>query len=269
MPNDLAILKKTAELYGQMQRAISVCYSFDECKEIADRAAAMATYCKQINDAESTRMFVEIKLRAWRRIGALCAAIDDAGCMTQAQHITKIQLSYPMMSNSQVYQALQISRVPDDFFERESGQATSISGLLNAYKLVLQAEWEASPEGRKAAKAEQERQAKNLADYHKEERERAEQRRELADLQVLQNEAFSEVGITLDRRDRRQMKTVLFLISETIHETLRQAAFDQHVTMQAILRAGLATWFLAHGYEVTDELKPARTQPGASARRAR
>ena len=29
-----------------------------------------------------------------------------------------------------------------------------------------------------------------------------------------------------------------------------QAAFDHRITMHAILREGLATWFLANGYDV-------------------
>jgi hypothetical protein len=62
--------------------------------------------------------------------------------------------------------------------------------------------------------------------------------------------ALDEVGITLDRRDREQMHQIVFLLKKSIHEILRQAAFDNRTTMQSILRSGLMMWFVAHGYTV-------------------
>ncbi|HEX5957548.1 MAG TPA: hypothetical protein VFY92_02690, partial [Hyphomicrobiaceae bacterium] len=58
-------------LYQRMREAIAACHDVDECKDVADRALAMATYYEQANDQESIRKVHEIKLRAWRRIGEL------------------------------------------------------------------------------------------------------------------------------------------------------------------------------------------------------
>ncbi len=62
---------KIPRLYEKMQTAIAACHSFDEVKAIADQAAAIAAYHKQIRDDASMRRFLEIKLRAWRRIGEI------------------------------------------------------------------------------------------------------------------------------------------------------------------------------------------------------
>ena len=61
--------------------------------------------------------------------------------------------------------------------------------------------------------------------------------------------AMNEVGITLDRKDRLRMKQVVFLIKEEVHGVMRQAAFDQKITMQEILRRGLKMWLIAHDYK--------------------
>jgi hypothetical protein len=71
----------------------------------------------------------------------------------------------------------------------------------------------------------------------------------IAELKTASNEAAKEVGITLDRRDRLRMKQVVFLIKNDIHSIMRQAAFDEKITMQEILRRGLKMWLIAHGYD--------------------
>lgn len=85
---DLALppgVAKTVQLYEKMQTAISACFSFDECKAIADQAAAIAAYHKQIKDDASMRQFLEIKMRAWRRIGEIFRAVDTSDCATFAE----------------------------------------------------------------------------------------------------------------------------------------------------------------------------------------
>ena len=46
---------KNPRLYEKMQTAIAVCHSFDEVKAIADQAAAIAAYHKQIKDDVAVR----------------------------------------------------------------------------------------------------------------------------------------------------------------------------------------------------------------------
>jgi hypothetical protein len=72
---------------------------------------------------------------------------------------------------------------------------------------------------------------------------------------------LKEVGLTLDRRDRTKMKEVVFLIKNEIHAIMRQAAFDQKITMQEILRRGLKMWLIAHDYDFPDD-DVARRKPG-------
>ena len=72
-------------------------------------------------------------------------------------------------------------------------------------------------------------------------------------LKEAQDQAFSEVGITLDRRDRERMHQIVFLLKKKIYEILRRASFDNRQTMQSILRSGLMMWFIANGYDVSAE----------------
>ena len=62
-----------------------------------------------------------------------------------------------------------------------------------------------------------------------------------------------DVGITLERKDRANIKSVVFLIKDAIHAVMRQAAFDKHITMQDVLRRGLRLWLEANGYDWPDD----------------
>jgi hypothetical protein len=263
----LGVVDKPNQLYLRMQTAITECHAVDDCLPIAEQASAIAAYFKQIKDEELLWKFLTIKLRAWRRIGELLLTVDATDCPTGVAHISKIRKlfsddpSVEGMSDSAIYHALKLGRLPADFFESEVGYQTSVSGMINAYQYFVREQWEASPEGQEELKRQQER-AQELAAVHakqdaklraqRAERERHEweakeqERRDAAAMKA----AREEVGYTMDRRDRKAMKEVMFLIKAPIHEQLRQAAFDHRITMQAILRAGLAMWLVAHGYPV-------------------
>jgi hypothetical protein len=251
----------TLKLYEKMQTAISKCYNIDEYKCVADNAAGIAEYFKQMKDDESVKKFLAIKLRAWRRIGEIFATVDKSDCESVSAHIRKIQKAFasdpivPQLSDSAFRQALRLAELPVDFFEQELGKHPSINSIVSAYLCFSKAQWEASPEGQeelKRQKAERARHEKEQAKQDVEnekiatQEERAAEKARKEDAKI--DEAFGEVGVTLDRHDREDMKQVVFLIKKSIHETLRQAAFDQRTTMQAILRSGLAMWFYAHGY---------------------
>lgn len=156
---------------------------------------------------------------------------------------------------------------------------------MGAFVQFRRREWEATPEGQAELEKQQKQQKEWEKKYQKEKqqaeterlkkaaeeaeksREAAEEKVEIDKLKTARDEAFEDVGITLDRRDRENMRTVVFLIKKQIHEVLRQAAFDQRMTMQAILRSGLAMWFVAHGYNVSiDEmdLRPRGEKKGQS-----
>ena len=59
--------------------------------------------------------------------------------------------------------------------------------------------------------------------------------------------------VTLERKDRAKMKSVVFLIKDEVHTMMRQAAFDEKITMQEVLRRGLKMWLIAHDYKFPDE----------------
>jgi hypothetical protein len=73
---------KPLQLYAKMQTAIAQCHSVDECKGVADQATAISAYYKQIKDDISMKKFLEIKMRAWRRIGETLNAVDTSDCET-------------------------------------------------------------------------------------------------------------------------------------------------------------------------------------------
>ena len=75
----LSASSKIPRLYEKMQTAIAACHSFDEVKAIADQAAAIAAYHKQIKDDVAMRQFLDIKMRAWRRLGEIFRAFVTTG----------------------------------------------------------------------------------------------------------------------------------------------------------------------------------------------
>lgn len=71
----------TAQLpvnYEAARTAILQCSRVDECKEWADRAAAIAVYAKQLRDNTMKEAAQRIQLRARVRIGELLLAIPNA-----------------------------------------------------------------------------------------------------------------------------------------------------------------------------------------------
>jgi len=140
-------------------------------------------------------------------------------------------------------------------------QCPTIDTIVGAYNGFLRDEELRTPEGQaRAAEVErqiqerekklEERKEQEEEDRKREEAERLVKQAELASLERAQNEALEEVGFTMERHDRQEMKSVVFLIKEELHAILRQAAFDNHITMQEVLRRGMLMWFTAHGYDV-------------------
>jgi hypothetical protein len=273
---------KLSVLYKRMQTAIADCYSVDDCKRVAKHAAAIAAYYHQIEDDKSYRKFLQIKLRAWRRIGEILVAcgVDRSTCETTAEYIRKIRAKFEdskevqALSDHAIRQAIAITSVPGDFFEKNVGEHLSLESLIRQFEKFRRCEWEATPEGQ----AELQRREQARKEYVEQEKTREETReeqileqarkeeKETAEVEALmaaRDAALDEVGITLERRDREQMHQIVFLLKKSIHEILRQAAFDNRMTMQSILRAGLMMWFIAHGYNVpSEDMKlPRRDEP--------
>jgi len=274
--NELAVTTTKLSPYVKMQSAIARCYSIDECKLIAGEAQAIAAYYKQIKDDETVRKFLQIKIRAWRRIGEiiLAAKVDRARCLgkngepTMTAYIRRIKETFPdepavqNLMDHEFRQAIKIAEVPADFFDANVAEHSNIDGLVYAFSQLQRREWEASPEGkaeiaRRRARDREEQaraikqQAEAAADDKKRQAEDEINSRRLARLYQADDIAMKEVGITLARRDREDMHETVFLLKRSVHEVLRRAAFEKRMTMQAILRAGLLMWFAAHDYDVS------------------
>lgn len=62
--------------YEAAKSALAQCQAIDECKEWADKAAALASYARQSEDLELEKMAARIRARAMRRAGELLKQIE-------------------------------------------------------------------------------------------------------------------------------------------------------------------------------------------------
>lgn len=79
--NNRALAVKGAPLpvrYDAAVQALAVCESIDECKDWADRAAAMASYYRQSKNVAMEESARRIRLRAKRRVGELLLQIKGS-----------------------------------------------------------------------------------------------------------------------------------------------------------------------------------------------
>jgi hypothetical protein len=243
--------EKHLTLYKGMCSAIGVCHRVDECKDI-DKSVALAAYYKQIKDDETVRKFNEVRLRAWRRIGKLFAAVDVSKCETQTAKIKTIRGAFDNVAmaginDNRMREILTLMELSDKDFEHAlSHELTgSIANLLQhtpqhqAWVRKNQETYQASPPRTLIQIGPNSQGTIDLENF--------------VELAQASEAAMKEVGITLDRKDRTRMKQVVFLIKEEVHGVMRQAAFDQKITMQEILRRGLKMWLIANDYKFPDE----------------
>jgi hypothetical protein len=66
------------ETYENAKTALAECSSIDECKNWADKAAALASYARQSQDDSMRKMAERIQARAIRRAGELLKQIDKS-----------------------------------------------------------------------------------------------------------------------------------------------------------------------------------------------
>jgi N6-adenosine-specific RNA methylase IME4 len=65
--------------YGNAKKALAELVTFDEVKEIQNKAVAMEVYARQAKDGELIAHATEVRLRAERRLGELMADLRDTG----------------------------------------------------------------------------------------------------------------------------------------------------------------------------------------------
>jgi hypothetical protein len=111
--------------YEAAQKALAECSRIDECKEWADRAAAMASYGHQSRDETMIRLAVRIKERAYRRLGILAEQVErrrganqNIGSGTGPKVLTrKAAAEAAGISKRQLRTALQVAQIPEDTFD--------------------------------------------------------------------------------------------------------------------------------------------------------
>lgn len=115
------------QTYQAAQAALAQCSQVDECKDWADKAAALASYARQSEDQELERMAQRIRARAIRRAGELLKQIEPAHGANQ--NINKGERTNVLtresaareagMSKHQQIQATRIANVPEREFQKQ------------------------------------------------------------------------------------------------------------------------------------------------------
>lgn len=72
-------------VYQKAKEALATCDRIDECKDWADKTAALASYAKQSEDEALFKMAMRIRGRALRRCGELLREFQNQGARTDKQ----------------------------------------------------------------------------------------------------------------------------------------------------------------------------------------
>ena len=131
------------QTYEAARQALAQCEQIDECKDWADKAAALASYAKQADDPSLMEMALRIQTRATRRVGQLLeqipvsktgpkelkAAADPKPIGVNVGMGRKADGDLPQsrseaakdagLSKRQAKTALRVARVPEADFDRQ------------------------------------------------------------------------------------------------------------------------------------------------------
>lgn len=128
------------QTYEAARTALAECSAVDECKDWADKAAALASYARQSQDDQLERMAQRIRARAIRRAGELLKQIEPGhgardGKREAGDHppLRSEMARDAGMSPHQAKQAVRVANVPADDFERqvESPKPPTLSQLAS------------------------------------------------------------------------------------------------------------------------------------------
>lgn len=117
--------------YEAARRALQICATVDEAKEILDKVAALQAYAKQQNDSDMEVWLAEMKLRARRRIGEISRELaterekDEQGRLLPSggkQDKGGI-LAQAGISTSTANRCEKVAEIPEEEFEQVIEQA--------------------------------------------------------------------------------------------------------------------------------------------------
>jgi hypothetical protein len=126
LPSITPAQARLPQTYEAARNALSNCASVDECKEWADKAAALASYAKQSEDDTLLKLATRIKARATRRAGELLTQIEPAKfrgnqhVVKAGDHLNRTDAAREAgFSPHQQKQALRVAAVPEPDFEAQ------------------------------------------------------------------------------------------------------------------------------------------------------
>jgi hypothetical protein len=112
------------ETYARARTALVKCERLDECKDWADKAAALASYAKQADDDSLQKLALRIQARAIRRCGELLKKFQSPGARTDRPRGSDSPRSTQRraaasagMSKDQEKQAVRVANVPEQAFD--------------------------------------------------------------------------------------------------------------------------------------------------------
>lgn len=125
------------QTYEAAKTALAECSAVDECKDWADKAAALASYAKQSNDDTLEKLAMRIRARAIRRAGELLKQFDGRGRPGENKDGAVPNFSQRQaaadagFSERQQKTAVRVAGVPTEDFERaiESDSPPTITEL--------------------------------------------------------------------------------------------------------------------------------------------
>lgn len=117
------------QTYEAAKAALAECSAIDECKEWADKAAALASYAKQADDDQLEKMAMRIRARAIRRAGEILKQIEPATGLHNSP-TTKEAGNHPLCSRADVAReagmsphqqktAIRVASIPAPDFDRQ------------------------------------------------------------------------------------------------------------------------------------------------------
>jgi hypothetical protein len=145
---------KLPTTYQAAKKALAECTRVDECKDWADKAAAMASYARQRDDQSLHNLAQRIQLRAIRRIGELSKQLgieqprDQSGRLASSGKTAKSAvLRTAGVSTSAAHRAERVACIPEEEFEEALASATppTVTALAERGKVSRPAVPEPAP----------------------------------------------------------------------------------------------------------------------------
>lgn len=133
MTNQALVIQHTVGFpatYLEARNALARCELVDECKEMADKAAAIEVYARQSKDDSLVIMAQRIQARAIRRMGELLGEIEPRHGVKSGPTRTATARAAGVSAFKQAT-AMQVAAIPSEQFEKlvEAERPTRVAKL--------------------------------------------------------------------------------------------------------------------------------------------